>query len=65
MSKYIYLYVRQGMYESRWEDLTQIDQNEPANKYGSPYARIKADKKAYQENERGQYRIVMRRELRA
>lgn len=52
-NKYIYLYVLQGVYSCKWEDLT----------YSENYKEIKADLKAYRENEKGIYRIIQRREL--
>ncbi len=50
-NKYSYLYVLQGYYQG-WEDLTQSESMKE----------MKSDKKAYQENEKGQYRIIKRRE---
>ncbi len=61
--KYTYLYVLQGYYAHGWEDLTAEDVHAPANEYGTPWARIRASKKEYRENEGGQYRIIRRREL--
>ena len=52
-NKYRYLYVLQGIYSCKWEDLT----------YSENYKEIKADLKAYRENEKGIYRIIQRREL--
>lgn len=61
--KYNYLYVLQGNYGYGWEDLTAEDKHSGKNEYGTPWQRIKANKKDYQENERGCYRIIERREL--
>tara|TARA_R110000851_G_C12741644_1_gene530947 strand:+ start:73 stop:267 length:195 start_codon:yes stop_codon:yes gene_type:complete len=58
MTKYNYLYVLQGNYCYGWEDLTAIDKKEEG-----AHKSIRQDKKDYQENERGSYRIVSRREL--
>lgn len=54
-NKYIYLYVLQGRYGYGWEDLTASEK----------YSEVKADLKAYRENEKGCYRIIQRRELNA
>lgn len=51
-NKYIYLYVLPGYYGT-WEDLTASES----------YKEIKNDLHAYRENERGQYRVIQRREL--
>lgn len=61
--KYAYLYVLQGHYYGRWEDLCAEDKHGGKNQYGTPLQRIRANKRDYQENEGGQYRIVSRREL--
>lgn len=61
--KYNYLYVLQGYYYGQWEDLTAEDKHSAKNEYGTPWQRIAADKKAYQQNEGGLYRIIERREL--
>ncbi len=53
INKYLYYYVLQGHYGYGWEDLTQSEN----------YKEIKNDLKAYRENERGDYRIISRREL--
>jgi hypothetical protein len=53
MNKYSYLYVLQGLYCGKWEDLTASEN----------YKEVKNDKKSYQENEMGSYRIIQRREL--
>ena len=52
-NKYIYLFILQGFYCYGWEDLTASEN----------YTEIRKDLKAYRENERGQYRIIKRREL--
>ena len=57
-NKYNYLYILQGLYFGKWEDLTATDKKDP-----NAYKEIKADKKAYQENEGGIYRIIERREV--
>lgn len=58
--KYEYLYVLQGHYGYGWEDLTAADKNAPG-----ALREIKADAKAYRENERGTpIRIIERRVLR-
>ena len=51
MNKYIYLYVLQGRYFGKFEDLTA---SESLNE-------VKADLKAYRENENSEYRIIKRR----
>ena len=61
--KYDYLFVLQGNYGYRWEDLCAEDKHNAADQYGSPWKRIKANKKDYELNEGGRYRIVSRREL--
>jgi hypothetical protein len=53
-TKYIYLNVLQGHYGQGWEDLTASES----------LKEVKADRKAYRENEGGAYRIIERRELR-
>lgn len=56
--EYSYLLVLQGYYCGSWEDLTAED------KSISGYSlRMKQTRKDYQENERGSYRIINRREL--
>ena len=58
--KYNYLYVLQGYYGHGhgWTDLTAVDKSEPG-----ALREIKADKKAYLENEIGvPFRIISRRE---
>ena len=57
-NKYNYLYILQGFYYGKWEDLTTTNKKDI-----NAYKEIKADKKAYQENEGGLYRIIERREL--
>ena len=57
-NKYNYLYILQGFYFGRWEDLTATNKKD-----ATAYREIKADKKAYQENEGGTYRIIERREI--
>lgn len=57
-TKYTYCYVLQGHYGFGWEDLTAEDKATPG-----AWARIKANKRDYQENEGGRYRIINRREL--
>lgn len=52
-NKYQYLYVLQGYYSGWWEDLTESEN----------YKEVKQNKKEYQENERGCYRIIQRRVL--
>lgn len=51
MNKYIYLHVLQGNYGYGWEDLSASES----------FLEIRRDKKAYQENEGGSYRIIQRR----
>lgn len=53
-TKYIYLHVLQGQYGHGWEDLTASESRRE----------VVNDRKAYQENEGGGYRIIQRRELR-
>lgn len=50
--KYTYLFVLQGYYAAQWDDLTASED----------LAEVKRDKKAYEENEGGLYRIIKRRE---
>jgi len=57
-NKYCYLYILQGDYGFGWEDLSAYDKAEPEAR-----RKIRNDKKAYQENEGGVYRIIQRREL--
>lgn len=58
INKYLYLLVLQGYYEPYgWEDLTAEDYHDPGS-----WKRIRADHKAYRENEGGRYRIIKRRE---
>lgn len=52
-NKYTYLHVLQGSYGFGWEDLTASES----------YREAYLDKKAYMENEGGNYRIIKRREL--
>ncbi len=54
-NKYKYMHVLQGDYGHGWEDLAATEN----------VIEVKADLKAYRENEGGKYRIVMRRELKA
>lgn len=63
MRKYTYLYVLQGDYGYGWEDLAAEDKHSEKNEHGTPWQRIKQNKKEYIENERGAYRIIERREL--
>lgn len=49
--KYDYLHVLQGHYGQGWEDLTASENR----------AEVRADLKAYRENEGGSYRIIQRR----
>ena len=53
MNKFSYLYILQGLYSKKWEDLMTSEK----------FSEVKNDKKAYQENEKGSYRIIKRREL--
>jgi hypothetical protein len=53
MNKYIYLYVLQGAYGCGWEDLTASES----------LKETKQNKKEYQDNERGKYRIISRRDI--
>jgi len=57
-TKYTYLYVLQGHYGFGWEDLTAENKAMPG-----AWTRIKTNKRDYQENEGGTYRIISRREL--
>ena len=52
--KYEYLYVLQGYYQG-WEDLTA------AQKTREGLREVQADRKEYQKNEGGSYRIITRR----
>lgn len=52
MNKRKYFYVLQGFYQHGWEDLTAADS----------LKEIQQNKKEYQDNERGLYRTVRRRE---
>lgn len=61
--KYDYLLVLQGNYGQGWEDLTAEDKHSPKDQYGTPWQRIKANKREYEVNEGGRYRIISRREL--
>lgn len=54
-NKYSYLYVLQGFYGG-WEDLYAEDQTREG------WEAIRQIKKDYQDNERGAYRIIRRRE---
>ncbi len=56
-NKYSYLYILQGYYSMGWEDLSAEDQNSEGRKA------IRQTRKEYQENEKGSYRIIKRREL--
>lgn len=56
-NKYSYLYILQGFYSMGWEDLCAEEQTPEGRKL------ILQDKKDYQENEGGVYRIIKRREL--
>lgn len=66
-NKYTYLIVLQGCYDGKWCDLTVERKDGPhyidskTKKRNTPYSRIRADLRAYRENEGGQYRIVHRR----
>lgn len=56
-NKYKYIKVLQGLYYGEWCDLCEYDQDTPS-------AEIKADYKAYQENETGNaHRVINRRVL--
>lgn len=57
--KFDYLIVLQGKYAHGWEDLCAVDKNQK-----NAWQEIRADKKAYQQNEGGCYRIIERREPR-
>jgi hypothetical protein len=54
--KFNYLYVLQGHYAYGWEDLAAEDQTPQGRKA------IRQTQREYQENERGAYRIIKRRE---
>lgn len=54
MNKYTYLYVLQGYYAHGWEDLTASEKK----------SEVRANRREYQENEGGTYRIIQRREVR-
>lgn len=57
-NKYEYLYVLQGHYSGGgWADLTA------APKTAAGRREVRADLRAYRENEGGAYRIIKRREL--
>ena len=58
-NKYSYLYVLQGHYSMGWEDLCAAAQT------WEGWKEMKDNRKDYQENERGTYRIIKRRELNA
>lgn len=58
-NKYSYLYVLQGHYSMGWEDLCAAAQTWEGRK------EIRSDKKDYETNEGGMYRIIKRRELNA
>lgn len=63
VTKYEYLLVLQGYYGQGWEDLTAVE------KKGSGFdidanREIKADLKAYRDNERGTYRVINRKVVR-
>ena len=57
-NKFTYLVILQGHYGQGWEDLTAAEDNWEGLK------EVRADKRAYQDNEGGSYRIIRRRELR-
>lgn len=56
-NKYSYLYVLQGQYGHGWEDLCA------ANQDLAGIREIRANRKDYETNEGGTYRIISRREL--
>jgi hypothetical protein len=56
LRKFEYLYVLQGFYSLGWEDLAAESQTLQGRKA------IRQTRKEYQENERGTYRIIKRRE---
>lgn len=58
---YEYLYVLQGYYSHGWEDLT-AEKKQGAGVDLPAMRRLRAEKKNYQQNEGGQYRIIERRE---
>jgi hypothetical protein len=58
MRKFDYLIILQGFYGQGWEDLTAADDTTEGRR------EVKADLRAYRDNERGSYRIIRRRELR-
>lgn len=59
--KYDYLLVLQGDYGQGWEDLTAEDKYNPRDQHGTPWQRINANKREYEVNEGGCYRIIERR----
>lgn len=56
-TKYIYEYILQGYYFGQWDDLTAAEQNRAGLR------EIRADRKDYNQNEGGVYRIIKRRTL--
>lgn len=58
---YEYLYVLQGYYAHGWEDLT-AEKKQGAGVDLPAMRRLRTEKKNYQQNEGGQYRIIERRE---
>lgn len=52
-NKYEYFFVLQGWYAQGWEDLTASETRK----------NMLSDMRAYRENEGGNYRIILRREL--
>lgn len=61
--KYDYLLVLQGHYGQGWEDLCAEYKHSATDKHGNAWKRINANKKDYDLNEGGRYRIISRREL--
>lgn len=58
-NKYSYLYVLQGFYSMGWEDLCAADQTREGKK------EMRDNRRDYETNEGGCYRIIKRRELNA
>lgn len=56
-NRYNYIYVLQGRYSHGWEDLCAAEQTLEGIK------EIRQNKRDYQLNEGGEYRIISRREL--
>lgn len=56
LRKFEYIYVLQGYYSQGWEDLAAESQTLQGRKA------IRQTRKEYQDNERGAYRIIKRRE---